>query len=108
MTCHAKMGERLKAEHAHPPASEDCTTCHAPHFAAETRLLNARQQSLCSSCHDVADAAFSKAHLGIRAEVMNCVSCHDPHASKDPKLFKDEVHAPFAARSCEECHVVKP
>jgi hypothetical protein len=39
---------------------------------------------------------------------MDCVSCHDPHASKDPKLFRAEAHAPFAARACEECHVVAP
>jgi hypothetical protein len=37
---------------------------------------------------------------------MNCVKCHDPHASKDPALFRSNLHAPFAARSCEECHVV--
>jgi hypothetical protein len=37
---------------------------------------------------------------------MNCVGCHSPHTSKDPKLFKEQVHAPFAGRSCEECHVV--
>jgi hypothetical protein len=37
---------------------------------------------------------------------MNCVSCHEPHASKDPKLFKPQVHAPFESGACEECHVV--
>jgi predicted CXXCH cytochrome family protein len=108
LTCHAALGDRIKTENAHSPASGDCTTCHEPHFAAETRLLNARQQDLCAGCHDVAEAAFSRAHLGIDPGVMNCVKCHDPHASKDPKLFKPVAHAPFAARSCEECHVVKP
>jgi hypothetical protein len=38
--------------------------------------------------------------------VMNCRNCHDPHASKDPKFFKSVVHAPFAGRSCEECHII--
>jgi hypothetical protein len=37
---------------------------------------------------------------------MNCKSCHDPHASKDPKFFKGVVHPPFAGRSCEDCHLV--
>ena len=35
---------------------------------------------------------------------MACASCHDPHASKDPKLFKPVGHAPFMARQCEACH----
>ena len=34
------------------------------------------------------------------------MSCHDPHASKDPKFFKASVHPPFAARDCGTCHVV--
>jgi hypothetical protein len=55
----------------------------------------------------VTEAAFGKAHLGIDPAVMNCVKCHDPHASKDPGLFREALHAPFAARSCEECHVVE-
>jgi hypothetical protein len=37
---------------------------------------------------------------------MHCVACHEPHASKDPKLFREQQHPPFAARSCEECHTV--
>jgi predicted CXXCH cytochrome family protein len=108
VSCHVKIGEKLRTETAHPPAASQCITCHQPHDSREVRLLAQRQQELCSGCHDVKDAKFSKAHLGIEPSVMNCVRCHDPHASKDPKLFKPEVHGPFAARSCEECHVVKP
>jgi hypothetical protein len=74
--------------------------------ARNARLLDRPQQQVCADCHDVAGAAFSKAHLGIDPAVMNCVKCHDPHASADPKLFRAHVHAPFASRSCEECHVV--
>jgi hypothetical protein len=37
--------------------------------------------------------------------VMQCQSCHDPHASKDPKFFKSTIHPPFASRGCEECHI---
>jgi predicted CXXCH cytochrome family protein len=107
LSCHGPIGEALKAGTAHPPAESQCTSCHLPHFAGEARLLAQRQQTLCAGCHDVKEAAFSTAHLGIDASVMNCVRCHDPHGSKDPKLFKPELHAPFAARSCEECHVVK-
>ncbi len=37
---------------------------------------------------------------------MDCVSCHDPHYSKDPKFFKARQHAPFAGRQCDACHAV--
>jgi hypothetical protein len=39
--------------------------------------------------------------------VIDCRKCHDPHASKDPKFFKANLHPPFAGGSCEDCHVVK-
>jgi hypothetical protein len=63
-------------------------------------------QSLCGQCHDVKADAFKSAHIYIDAAVMNCRSCHDPHASKDPKFFKENVHPPFAGRSCDDCHIV--
>jgi hypothetical protein len=37
---------------------------------------------------------------------MNCVICHNPHASKDAKFFRANQHAPFAARTCDACHLV--
>ena len=49
----------------------------------------------------------AKGHLNISADVMNCMDCHSPHASKDPKFFKNTVHPPFAARTCDDCHIVE-
>jgi hypothetical protein len=37
---------------------------------------------------------------------MDCRKCHEPHASRDPKFFKENLHAPFGGRSCDECHIV--
>ena len=53
-----------------------------------------------------AAAQGCEAHLGLDAGVIHCMSCHDPHASKDPKFFKAQIHPPFAARDCDSCHVV--
>jgi hypothetical protein len=50
---------------------------------------------------------FANAHINIDSAIIDCKSCHDPHASKDPKFFKVNIHPPFAARSCEDCHVVE-
>jgi predicted CXXCH cytochrome family protein len=81
--------------------------CHSPHFSKQPTLLTNTMQSLCAECHDVKTDAFAQAHLDINPAVMTCTNCHAPHASNDPKLFKSEQHAPFAGRSCEECHVVR-
>ena len=42
----------------------------------------------------------------ISAKDVQCVHCHDPHYSSDPKFFKETVHPPFAARQCDACHAV--
>ena len=69
-------------------------------------MLSQKQNTLCAECHELADESFTRLHAGVDAAVMNCVTCHNPHTSKDPKYFKSVVHAPFAARSCDACHVV--
>jgi predicted CXXCH cytochrome family protein len=106
MTCHTDLKTKMSNEKTHQPAARDCQRCHKPHFSAQPSLVNAAVQPLCGECHDYKKATFGKAHINIEAAVMNCRNCHDPHASKDPKFFKDVVHAPFAGRSCEECHIV--
>ena len=106
LTCHQAIGERMKTETVHPPAARDCVRCHAPHSAAEKTLLARPPQKLCGDCHDLKGAAFTTAHLGIDPAAMHCVACHAPHSSKDPKLFREQQHPPFAARACDECHVV--
>ena len=97
----------MDAETVHAPAAGDCLRCHEAHFAEETHLLTENLFDLCGDCHDLKDADFSRVHLDIDPALMNCVSCHTPHSSTDPRLFKGEAHAPFAAGSCEECHLVK-
>jgi hypothetical protein len=75
------------------------------HSAAEPSLLAQPLQKLCGECHDLKSAAFDKAHLGIKASQIDCRTCHDPHASKHPKLFKAVLHPPFGGGSCGDCHV---
>jgi len=97
---------RMEKEKAHQPAARDCERCHKPHFSAEASLLNQKIQPLCGECHDYKKTSYTKAHLSIDPSVMDCRNCHEPHASKDPKFFKANMHAPFAGRTCEECHIV--
>jgi len=106
LSCHKTMKARMEKERNHPPAASDCLQCHKPHFSSEGTLLSQPIKLLCGDCHDVKDSAFSTAHIGIDADVIDCRTCHNPHSSSDPKFFKDTIHPPFAARTCEECHIV--
>jgi predicted CXXCH cytochrome family protein len=105
LTCHTVIKARMAAGMAHPPAQRDCLRCHQPHVSQETTLLSQSIPALCSDCHDLKGKEFAKDHMNINAAAMNCRTCHDPHGSKDPKLFKDVEHPPFAARSCDDCHI---
>ena len=106
LTCHADLESRMASQQTHSPAARDCLRCHVPHAATTESLLAKDQQPLCAECHDLESDSFSTAHLGIDPGVMTCTRCHDPHASDDAKYFRAEIHAPFALRSCEECHLV--
>jgi len=35
---------------------------------------------------------------------VTCDACHDPHASRAPKLIYASQHGPFGGRHCDECH----
>jgi predicted CXXCH cytochrome family protein len=106
LACHKDLKERMSKETNHPPAAGDCRVCHKPHGSPQDKLLVQPVLEICSQCHDVKSDSFKRAHIYIDASVMNCRSCHDPHSSTDPKLFKSHVHAPFAGRSCDDCHIV--
>jgi predicted CXXCH cytochrome family protein len=95
----------MEKQNAHQPAARDCQRCHKPHSSTQDSLLIQAIQPTCLECHNPQRATFSKAHLGIDANVIDCRKCHDPHASKDPKFFKTNIHMPFGARACDECHI---
>jgi predicted CXXCH cytochrome family protein len=105
LACHKDFRSKMNEGRSHAPAKQDCLTCHKPHYSAVTALLTVPEQPLCAGCHETSTGSFTAAHAGISADVMSCVKCHNPHASKDPKYFKDVMHAPYAARSCVPCHV---
>jgi predicted CXXCH cytochrome family protein len=101
--CHKEMGLRAKDEKAHAPF-EGCLDCHKPHAAPQPQLLGEPAGKLCEQCHEGKDAGFQKGHLAIDPAKMTCTSCHTPHTSKSAKLFKKNVHPPFAAKQCDACH----
>jgi predicted CXXCH cytochrome family protein len=105
LSCHKQLKERMAKEKVHSPVQKDCATCHTHHYSSRQHLFTDTLQNLCMQCHDAERPGFAKAHLNIKAGSMDCMSCHEPHVSKDPKLFKTAVHPPFDSRSCDDCHI---
>jgi predicted CXXCH cytochrome family protein len=120
--CHASL---LKKFQVHPPAEEDCSTCHEsssqlhPEQEGEEFQITAEVPELCFSCHD----PFEDGSLHAPVEGGECLSCHDPHAADTEPLIRAEsigqaclechdlplknaktVHAPVDAMECTGCH----
>jgi predicted CXXCH cytochrome family protein len=118
--CHGALVQG-KSVHA---ATESCDGCHEatatphPQKGKKTFKLAQQQPELCASCHE----AFGKKPV-VHAPVKDgtCTTCHDPHASKEPKLLASPpkdlcgachsdhlefkvVHGPVSAGDCMACH----
>jgi len=96
--CHAKTRGPYLWEH--PPAVDDCLSCHKPHGSTHNFLLNAKPPYLCQRCH------LNTIHSGInelqargpgeanqsvyvalnnRAFYRGCLNCHSAvHGSNHP------------------------
>jgi predicted CXXCH cytochrome family protein len=76
---------------------DGCTACHDPHGSNNAGLLAASVNALCSGCHEqqkLGDHVSKPAHKIAggsdpkhRDREFNCISCHDPHGTDNPKLF---------------------
>jgi predicted CXXCH cytochrome family protein len=88
-----------------------CSTCHVTHKTGEVGKrefdyhLTKATPTLCFDCHDASSADLKKAHNNQPFEKADCLTCHNPHESKGPKLQNTFVHAPFSDKdSCSSCH----
>ncbi len=96
--CHATL---LTKTNVHPP-SDSCDSCHesvaAPHpqNGAKTFELTSEPPELCFACHD---AFGEKGDVHPPVKEGMCTTCHDPHASNEPKLLAQPVKD-----LCTACH----
>ena len=115
--CHEVAAEVEHAKTPHPPAAEGCLDCHTPHASNEPHLLRSKQPDLCYGCHEKAELAVhviaglqqDKGHPlsaehdpSRKGEPLTCVSCHEPHASAGPRLFRWQAKSAFEL--CQHCH----
>jgi predicted CXXCH cytochrome family protein len=86
----------------HPPAAEDCTTCHG-FEAAEggmTVELADAEPALCLMCHDdKAEAVEGEVASPHYPVTESCLTCHDPHGGALPSYLTAAIPT-----LCSDCH----
>lgn len=124
--CHV---EKDKGQSVHPAVYMGCRICHIGIDASEiphkstSKLpfgLTAEEEKICFSCHkNEKFKAGNSLHMPVKAGL--CTQCHDPHASKFPRLLRQRnicfnchdkgsfvtgkvVHMPVAMDMCVSCH----
>jgi predicted CXXCH cytochrome family protein len=120
-SCHASL---LKAKTIHPATQMGCESCHQsvstphPQKGKKTFKLTQEVPALCFGCHN---AFGKKKHIHPPVKDGMCTTCHNPHASDQPKLLvqpeKDlclmchpdklsqkYLHGPASTGDCTMCH----
>lgn len=120
-SCHDKAPFTKKGVHA-PVAAGGCMTCHTPHSSAEMGLLLKKPIDVCLQCHQDTPhgrhISSRRQHTDGQTEVkpeeaepqdptrpgkpFYCGSCHDPHSSDTPLLFR--FNAQSVTALCRNCH----
>jgi DmsE family decaheme c-type cytochrome len=111
--CHASSHPEFESS-AHALSGMTCTSCHSQHSATVpgTALLQQVESvaarfddlgatsALCVECHSDKLTAFGfNEHHRLTEGVLECSSCHDPHAPPTRNLLGG-----FKQQQCMECH----
>ncbi len=110
--CHVEIRRAIDRGVSSHPISVDegrCTVCHDAHDAKGGRLLKKPEDELCLGCH-ASHAQFAHP-MGANVpdpsrpgKHVNCLSCHDPHASGQPMLLLASPKRELCLRCHKELH----
>lgn len=115
--CHTDVGSHNISETVHRPFAEGkCMECHDPHATNNKWMLSKSSEEICLRCHKVDGNLASHRHpynvkpsKRMTAEVeltprgrLECLSCHDPHATKSKNLLRVNQED-----GCSGCHAEK-
>ncbi len=116
LACHGDVHPRF-FQSPHAAAGMDCTSCHTIHGEKmpHTPLLQAAHVTqgpmdrisasslFCKQCHGevFTQFEFNERHR-LREGILECKSCHDPHAAQSRILLGG-----FKQQQCLECHADK-
>lgn len=111
-SCHVAIADKKNVHGA--ITRYGCTACHDPHGGPNPHQLKAVPNKLCLTCHtkitgDHVFVAFDgRAHPlegkpdpVRRGQPLSCISCHDPHSSDHPKLWRQGEKK---MELCTRCH----
>ena len=100
VACHSPHGTgnaSLLEANLHPPLLDGCDTCHQGSW---NHLEDDGEAPLCLGCHsEIGERAEAAAVPHGAMEMGSCTPCHNPHASREPKLLRSPP-----ASACAECH----
>jgi len=82
-----------------PVARGECGSCHNPHVAKFSGLLQQREAELCYGCHRRSRVEFGQGEVHQPVQEGKCLECHAPHRAEQPGLLRQET-----AVGCMECH----
>lgn len=93
--CHAahSMGD-----YVHPAVKAGCTSCHKVENHDDTSYVavQPKESNSCHACHPSAPVQYP--HFPYASGM--CTRCHDPHASRYPRLLRAKVND-----VCLDCHL---
>lgn len=104
--CHARdLGSNLPSRSAHRTGSVFCFDCHSVHGGENSELRPSEPDMLCASCHTAQSAAFRRPFgHDLERGVLQCSSCHDPHAGRGERSLRLDRSG---EGPCVTCHAEK-
>ena len=100
-TCHRSLARKFTGTSHMPVAGGklECSSCHNPHGATNTKLLKAGNtiNESCTSCHADKRGPYLWEHAPV---VQDCTTCHDAHGSMNDRMLV--AKQPML---CQRCHV---
>ena len=118
-TCHSDYSAKGKGSTHKPVTEGQCLECHLPHISNNEKLLFRQGNLICRKCHAEIEknphtvAGFStpghpvsaRRDLARPGKIHSCESCHLPHKSDNPYLFRYKGKTAFDL--CNNCHTSK-
>jgi predicted CXXCH cytochrome family protein len=104
--CHAETVARMAAApHSHRDTERSCLTCHGGHATDWQHLQRLEPRQGCIACHGDTANTITSAKVSHDAVLTGhqCASCHDPHASSNAMMVRDEQGGGVGG-VCLECH----
>lgn len=106
LQCHDKTNRILWAGSQHDGRNVACTDCHGIMQPSSERgnLKRGTVIETCGACHaKQKNAALKPSHMPLGEKLIECINCHNPHGSPNPKLLK----ASTVNEVCFTCHAEK-